>query len=287
MEIRRLEEREQEVLAKLRSKPRLEGQHLTDAIYCNVKAWGLARLAMAGEEIVRFDDGTLLRFLTGLGMERILSEGEMSQLQTISEADDSVGTIDIWMGTYPVEIKVTWQSSRKDVGENDHWLLQLGGYAARNLRDGQESMKGELWVVHLGGDHGKKFCPEHGIPEEEFKRKHPDTNRQRLACPECWEFLADGNREPCLRVHEVRWKREDLNSLHQIITWRLERLMEQIKDAQHQMSNPPEPEWGYDFECAKCPVRERIGCPGRESTEELEENLQGSIHELEREMATT
>jgi len=283
MEIRRNEAREAEIIAKLASRPRLEGQHLTDAIYCNVKAWAQARLMAKGEPPA-FDEPTLLRFLIGLGMEAVLSEGRVSQIQTVTPDDDSVGTIDVWWRGRAIEIKVTWSSTRKGIGEMDHWTTQLGGYVARQLKDGDKTGVGELWIVHLAGDHGKKFCPDHGVPETEFKRKHPDTNRARLACPVegCWDFLAEGSREPALRCHELRWSRADLESLHTILTARQAQLQDDIKNPAYQpLGELPPIRHGYDFECPKCVVKDPIGCPGRQPTDDLEDQLEGSILALE------
>lgn len=284
MQVQRIEQREQEIMAKLRSRPRLEGQHLTDAIYCNVKAWGFARLSAAGQEVPH-DDATLLRFLRGTWREAVLSEGEMTQMQTISADDESVGTIDIWRG-FVVESKSSEYSVNKDVAEIDHWMTQIGGYVARNLKDGAKTAKGELWVINEHGDHGKKFCPEHGYPEKQLRRKYEETSGMRAICSECLErdgveqFLADGNRDPTLRCYEIRWTREELESLHKILTWRLAQLKEDIENPAYAIGNPPEQRHGYEFECKGCPVGERIGCAGRD-VDDLEEQLQGSVSELE------
>jgi len=281
--VTRLPRREQEILDKMRARPRLEGRHMTDSIVCNIKSWAQARLGAVGEA-AQHSDGTLIRFLTGLGMEYVLMEGHDSQVQTLSANDDSVGTIDIWKG-YPVEVKVTWQSSRRPVEDNDHWLLQLAGYAARNLKDDQKTMRGELWVVHLSGDYGVKRCPNgHERDEVDYKRKHEESGRPRLACRECDEFLIDGDREPCIRCHEVRWTRAELESLHAILTDRLAQLKDDIENADYAFGAVPPVRWGYqrEFECNGCPVKERIGCPGidgMDGMDDLEGKLKGSILE--------
>lgn len=288
MKVTRLKERETEILKRLSSKPRMEGQHMTAAIYCNVKAWAEARLGAANHD-VRHNEATLLRFLRGQWREAILSEGEMAQIQTISREDASVGTIDIWRAC-AVETKSTAMSVNKDIGSVDHWMLQLGGYVARNIKDGAKTAKGELWVIHEDGDCGKKYCPEHGYPETEFKRKHPDTKRQRLACPVdgCWAFLTDGRREPMLRCYEVRWTREELEGIHELITRRLADIETDIENADYAIGSPPPIRHGYDFECRDCSFKEMVGCLGRGPTDDMEEKLEGSILELEeKELATT
>jgi len=287
MNIVRIPDREQEIMEKLRSEPRLEGQHLTDAIYCNVKSWGYARLAAAGKSIPH-DDGTLLRFLRGNLREALMSKDEMTQMETMTPDDESVGTVDIWRG-FVVETKSTEMSVNKDVATVDHWMMQLGGYVARNIRDGAKTAKSELWVIFERGDHGKKFCPEHGYPEKQLRRKYEPTGGSRAICPECLErdgavvFLSDGDREPTLRCYEVIWSREELASIHKIITARLADLKSDIESPEYGIGNPPPIRYGYDFECEKCPVQAAIGCPGRD-VEDLEEALQGSVINLEERM---
>jgi hypothetical protein len=274
-QITRLEAREAEIIAAVANRPSLEGHHLTDGVYCNTKA---VIRRVHGGDVFPFKQATLLRFLIAHGMAYVLEEGRVSQVQTISADSDSIGTIDVWYKGRPVEIKVTLVSTRKDLMSQDHWLEQLGGYAYRNMGD-RKVMRGELWSVHLLGDHGKKFCGTHGVPDEEFKRKHPDTNRARLACPECWEFLLDGQRETTLRCHEVCWQRDELLSLGRIQAWREEDLHRQEAEYRATGILPP-PQWGFSFECEDCPAKEAFGCPGREDTADLEAELAGSIVEL-------
>ncbi len=289
MKITRFEAREQQILAKLRSRPRLEGQHVTDTIYCNVKSWGWARLGAASGDVPQFDDATLLRFLMGHGMAGVLEEGEVSQIESIAPDSSDVGTLDVWLRDHPAEIKVTYVSMNKDVGEQDHWLQQLGEYTWRTTKRDRKQPWGELWLVHLLGDHGRKACPEHGVPiippgtsiKDRPRAEHPDTGSKRLICPECSEFLEDGERETTLRCHRIDWTWEELDSLHSIHVWRQTRLQDNIEDADYGIGNPPPIEWGFDFECKGCPVKERIGCPGRGESIDLADALEGSILQLE------
>lgn len=287
MKITRIEHREQEIMASLRDRPRLEGRHLTEAVYCNVKAWGFARLTAVGEQ-VHFDDGTLLRMERGNLRGAFLEEGEMSQMPTISADDDSVGTIDIWRG-FAVEAKSTEISVNRPVEEMDHWLLQLGGYVARNIREEAKGAKGELWIVHERGDHGKKRCSDHGYPNRELTALWEPTGKKRKICPTCRDetgevrFLEAGNNDPVLRCWEVRWTREDLASLHSILTTRQAELKADIENMDYGIGSPPSPRHGYEFECKGCPVKERIGCPGKENVDDLERQLEGSINALQAE----
>lgn len=282
MKSERTEAREQQILAKLRNRPRLEGQHVTETIYCNVKAWAFARLGASGDiPPTPFDDAALLRMLIGTGMGDVLEQGHVSQIQTISPDTDDVGTIDVWFGDHPVEIKVSYLSTRKDIAEQDHWLQQLGEYVWRSTKRERKTPWGELWIVHLLGDHGAKQCPVHGRPESVVKRKHPDTDRPRLVCPECYEFLADGDRETALRCHRLEWTWDELSSLHSIHAWRQGQLQQDILHTAYQPSTPPPIRWGYDFECRGCPVKERVGCPGRQPDDTLEEDLLTSIQNLQ------
>ena len=284
MKITRLESREQEIMQRLRDRPRLEGRHLTDVIYCNVKAWAFARAAAAGEEI-HFDDGTLLRMERGNLRGAFLEEGEMSQVPTITRDDDSVGTIDIWRG-FVIEVKSTEISMNRPIEEMEQWLLQAGGYVARNIRDRAKGAKAELWIIHERGDHGKKRCRDHGYPEKRVTAKYEETGKARMICPTCRDengevrFLEEGNRDPVLRCWEVRWTREDLISLHNILTTRQAELKADIENPEYMPGNPPPIRHGYDFECPPCPVKERIGCPGR-NVEDLEQELRGSIQALQ------
>jgi len=84
-----------------------------------------------------------------------------------------------------------------------------------------------------------------------------------------------------LRCHRIEWTWEELNSLHSIHAWRQEQLQQDILNTDYQPGNPPPIRWGFDFECKGCPVKERIGCPGRESDDTLEEDLIMSIQQLQ------
>ena len=156
--------------------------------------------------------------------------------------------------------------------------------------DGADGLSGEFGqgdmampICSLGQpmSQGKKTCPDHGVPDEQFKMKHPDTGRARLACPECKQFLSEGSRETALRCHRIDWTWEELESLHEIHLMRQDKLQEDIANAKFSIGNPPPIEWGYDFECPSCPVKELIGCPGRGAADDLEEKLAGSIMELQ------
>lgn len=284
----RLPGREAEIMGKLRDKPRLAGLHVTHGIYCNIKAWAESRLAAIGEEI-QHSDGTLLRFHRGNWREAVMTQGGMTQMQTISAVDvgESVGTVDLWRG-FVVETKSTDYSINKHPSELEHYELQLGAYIARASTTTRTTVKGELWIIHESGDHGKMRCPEHGVPEEEKKHKHPETNRPRLICPECLvltgevRFLDKGNREPTLRCWEVRYDREWLDSWDKMLAARLQELKADILDSQYQIGGPLPPQrWGYDWECASCAAKERIGCPGREDTDQMEAEMKGSLTALE------
>lgn len=285
----RLETREQEILDKLRNRPRLEGLHSTDCIYCNIKAWAAARLAAVGE-IIQYDEETLLNFLAGSGIASIIEEGHVHQIEAIAPDVADVGTLDIWWRDHPCEIKVSQMSTLRDVLTMEHWMEQLGEYVWRTFpRDRKRDPWGELWILHLLGDHGKKRCPEHGVPqyedgEQPFKRRYPDTNRDRLCCPidGCWVFLEDGQRRKTLRCHRIDFTWEELDSLHAIHAWRQPQLQDDIKNPDYAIGNLPPIRWGYQaaFECASCWAKEKIGCPGVEGVDDLEAELAGSIVEL-------
>ena len=115
---------------------------------------------------------------------------------------------------------------------------------------------------------------------DDLERNYPGMF-ERL-CDENGEvrFLEDGNRDPVLRCWEVRWTREDLISLHNILTTRQAELKADIENPEYMPGNPPPIRHGYDCECEPCPVKERIGCPGR-NVEDLEQELRGSIQALQ------
>ena len=286
MRAERLESREQEVMAHLRDRPRLEGQHVTETIYCNVKAWGFARLAASADiPPTPFDDSALLRMLMGTALGSVLEEGHVSQIETISPDTQDVGTIDVWLRDHPVEIKVTYLSMAKDIMRQEHWLEQLGEYVYRSTDPKRATPYGELWVVHLLGDHGRKRCIDHGVPlyadgVKPLKEKHPDTGAARMICPDCREFLEDGDRNTSLRCHRIEWTWDELATLHAKHAWRQEQLQANILNLNYQPGNPPPVQWGYAFECGGCPVKERIGCAGMDGTD-LEAQLEGSILELQ------
>jgi hypothetical protein len=276
MRTERLPSREREIMETLRQRPRLEGQHVTDVIYCNRKAWLFARLqASAVIPPTPYEDATLLRMLIGSGMGQVLEAGRVSQIQTISPDTEDVGTVDVWLRDHPAEIKVTYLSTSRNIMDQAHWLEQVGEYTCRSTKR-ERSPWAELWVVHLLGDHGKKLCPEHGVPEEAVKAKHPETGRPRLVCPECGEFLADGNRDTTLRCYRIEWTWDELEALHDTHAWRQGQLQRDIMDPQYGLGNLPPVRWGYQaaFECKGCPFMGRE-CPGVESS--LEQQLEASL----------
>ena len=280
--ITRNKEREREIIEKLAARlgpVHREGEHLTEAVKCNVLGWGIEKLTEAGIDL-HFDEGSILRMTKGQLWGTLLEEGEVSQIRTISADDDSVGTIDIWRG-FVVDVKSTEISTNHDIGEQDYWMMQLGGYVARNLREGAQTAKAELWVIHEKGDHGKMRCSDHGYPEQNITALYEPTGRRRKICPECREFLVAGNSNPAFRVYNTAWTRDELESLHRIITSRLAQNAADKANPEYFIGNPPPIRHGYDFECPNCIVKELIDCPGRGAADDLEEKLAGSIMELQ------
>lgn len=284
--ITRFEEREEQIYARLRERPGLEGYHVTYGIYCNVKSWHSLRNPDAEPE---FDESTLLRFLMAHGMAAVLEEGQVSQIQAVTPEDNSVGTLDIWWRNHPVEIKVSYVSVNKPISEMEHWLLQVAEYAARAVRPDTKRPWGELWIVHLLGDHGRKFCPEHGVPpmpesgsvKDRPRAEHPDTGALRLVCPECGEFLVEGQRDTLLRCHRIEWTRDELDAIHSMLSWRQQQLRDDVENAEYGEGQPPPIRWGYPFECERCPIKERYNCPTMHSGQDLTDALEGSILQLE------
>ena len=292
MTIKRLPGREAFIMDSLAAKMSegRDGKHLTSAVYCNVKAFGAARLMAAGYEAPRPDPGATLRMAIGVGLGDVIEQGHMAQMTVGSADDDSVGTIDILYKGKVVEIKCTWQSSNKSPDENAHWMEQTGGYAARWMKPDAKSVTAEFWVIHLGGDGGAMYCPAHGRPERKVHRFYEPTQRKRMVCPECSEFLVPGNREPEVRCWEKTWPAEELRSLHKIQTARQAQLAEDIANPDYQIGGELPPiQWGFqaEFECKGCTMKERIGCPGIEGQDDLEAQLQGSIFNIQREKEKT
>lgn len=288
MQVSRHESREQQILARLRNRPRLIGQHVTETIYCNVRAWGYARLGAAGDiPPTPFDDAALLRMLIGTGMGQVIEEGHVSQVETIAPDTEDVGTVDVLLRGRPCEIKVTYLSTRKDIQQQQHWLEQIGEYVWRATPRDKQPI-GELWIVHLLGDHGAKQCPTHGRPVYDegvkpLKEKHPDTGALRMICPECREFLQDGDRDTTIRCHRLEWTWDELDALHSMHAWRQQQLQDDIVSREYAIGNPPPIKWGYQpqFECKGCAIKEQIGCPGLDGIDDLEAQLEGSILELQ------
>ena len=285
MQITRNETREEEVMDKLRDRPRLEGQHVTDAIRCS--RWGviLAHLAAIGER-PGHPDGALLRMERGVLRGQWMEDGEMSQIETMTPDDDSVGTIDLWKG-FVVEGKSTERSINSEIP--DRWILQAGAYASRAARQDTKTAKAELWIIFEKGDHGKKKCPDHGYPEVRRTELWEPTGRQRMICPECLQatgevrFLPDGESDPIFRVFELRWTREELTAIRRLITERLAIQKTQILEYRLDGELPPIL-WGDPIECKDCPAKARVGCEGMAAEGELDklaDQLEGSILELE------
>jgi hypothetical protein len=227
----------------------------------------------------------------GIGLGDVVEQGHMAQMQMASDRDDSVGTVDVIYQGKVVEIKATWQSSNKSPEDNAHWMEQTGGYAARWMKPSAESATAEFWIIHLGGDGGAMYCPEHGRGEgKPASRLYEPTGKKRMYCSVCGEFLVPGNREPEVRCWEKRWPAEELRSLHKIQTERLAQLDTDIKNPRYQLHGELPPiRWGFqaDFECKGCIYKDRIGCPGIEDIpDNLEAQLKGSILEMQKEKAT-
>ena len=283
MKITRLESREQEIMQRLRDEldgPRPDGEHLTEAIWCNIKATVKPALAAAGIE-TPFDDATILRFTEGKMWEAALAKFEWRKQSVIAApSGHGLGTVDAMRprSRIVIEIKATSGSAFHDI--SDAMMMQVQGYASWLLPDGVEVLVAELRIIYKNGDGGKSKCKEHGYPEQVTRRENPDTGRQKLCCPVCKEFLF-GERKPMLRVYEVEWTRDDLESMRDLIASRLNEL--RVDRAAYQVGDPlPTWKWGHpEKECAGCEVREAIGCPGRDGLDELEQELKGSIQALQ------
>ncbi len=151
-----------------------------------------------------------------------------------------------------------------------------------------------FFIIHLGGDGGAMYCPEHGRGEAKPpSRLYEPSGKKRMYCPECQEFLVPGNREPEVRCWEKRWPAEELRSLHKIQTERLAQLEADIKNPQYQLHGELPPiQWGFqrEFECKGCIYKEASGCPGIEDTEEardLADALEGSINAIQEKEGAT
>jgi hypothetical protein len=307
--ITRLPDEEAAFMERLRAQhnQRPDGLHLTDAIWCNIA--GTVKPALTAADIkVRYSDATILRFAEGAMWERALIKGDWRQQYEVGSPDDeSTGTIDAVLPRtwFPIEAKTTKRSTLADLP--DSTLTQLGGYAARLMLANEKwvggvtsaltgdtiGWEGEIRTLHKDGDCGKNKCLEHGYPETETRRLNPETKRQKLCCPVCEEFLA-GDRQPEMRFYKVVWTRDELLSLHKLLTWRLGELkedriayqgLEKLRglDGMTFLEIPlPDWKWGYpQTECAGCEVRELVGCPGREDMDEMESEMTGSLTALE------
>ncbi len=280
--ITRLPEEEAAFMERLRARheQRPDGLHLTDAIWCNIAGTVKPALAAAGIK-VRFSDATILRFNEGAMWEKALIKGDWRQQHEVPSPDDeSMGTIDAVLPRtwFPIEAKTTKRSTLAELP--DSTLTQLGGYAARlflKYSPYADWWEGRIRTLHKDGDCGKNKCLEHGYPETETRRLNPETNRQKLCCPECEQFLV-GDRQPEMRFYKVVWTRDELLSLHKLLTERLF-ILQLSRDNIYKLGGPlPEWKWGYpQTECAGCEVRELIGCPGREDIDEMESEAVGSL----------
>ncbi len=289
--VTRLPDEEAAFMDRLRALrlQRPPGFHVTDAIWCNIAATVKPALAAAGVE-VRYSDATILRFAEGVMWEKALIKGDWhQQRQVASPEDESLGTFDAVLPRtwFPIEAKTTKRSTLADLP--DSTLTQLGEYAARLMlwrerEDGKAvtTWEGRIRTLHKDGDCGKNKCPEHGYPEEVKRRLNPESNRQKQCCPVCEGWLTS-DRQPEVRFHKIVWTRDELLSLHKLLTWRLAELKAD-REAYKVSLSLPDWKWGYpQTECAGCEVQELIGCQGSENIDEMEAEMTGSIFELERE----
>ena len=276
----RMPEEEAAFMERLRSKPRADGLlHLTDAIWCNIRATVKPALIAAGIEIP-FSDATVLRINEGLMWERALIKGNWRQQHELGSPDDeSMGTIDAVLPHtwFPIEAKTTGRSTLAEIP--DATMMQIGGYAARlflKYSPYADWWEGRIRTLHKNGDCGKSKCLDHGYPETEVRRLNPETNRQKLCCPVCENWLVN-DRDPEVRFYKVVWQRDELLSLHKLLTWRLGELKED-RLTYKLYGSLPEWKWGYpQTECNGCEVRELVGCSGREDMDEIETEMTGSL----------
>jgi hypothetical protein len=273
----RREDLEQKEIDRWRGRlsTRREGKHNTDNIRCNVLSVGLTRLGMLGNSI-HYDDQSVLRMMEGIWIGEGIEAGYMSQIPAIALDMDGVTTLDIYT-TMPEEIKVTSRSSRGDPTEMERWAIQLGEQVYRTMKPEAKEGRGRFRIWYRRADYQKMHCPEHGVPTEEVKARHPDTERLRKICPECREFLTSSGDTIHYRVYEVVWSREELASMHGILVWREGTLSKQIADMQYQPGSPPPILWGYDDECPNCPVKVWWDCPTRQGERNLEQQLEASL----------
>ena len=136
------------VLARLAAKmgegERAEGLHVSDLIMCLRKAWIRQR---TGE--VPLDYSTVLVFSVGRAMQDWLT-GQIGDEVGI-EKDGIHGTPDYRDGDGVLsELKATYYSSSKDIGETYHYHEQLGAYLAMT-----GELEGRLIVFYVNGDYKK------------------------------------------------------------------------------------------------------------------------------------
>lgn len=279
--ITRLPDEEAAFMERLRRKhaDRLPGLHVTDAIWCNIRAIVKPALLAAGIE-VRYSDAAILRFENGLMWEKALVHGDWRQQgQASSPDDDSVGTFDAVLprSWFPIEAKTTGGSTEAPL--SDATQMQIGGYAARLMLAHWPvpcDWEGRVRFLHKDGDCGRNKCPEHGYPESEVRRVNPETNRKRLCCPVCQGWLF-GERQAAVRFYKLTWPRDELLSLHGIITYRLGEV--KAGRAEFMLTTPLPPwQWGYPkTECPGCEIRDLVNCPGQEDTDQMEAEMKGSL----------
>jgi len=173
----------QEALGRVNARPRAQGLHVSDLIYCLKKAW--YRRNGVAPDMGTDDDSEAESILAlGHGHHAVLQPpagSEMGFAFLLPSGEQVFGTIDVYwpqsdLWQWPTEIKSTRYSSNKDaVYGTPHYLEQLASYllAMRETR-------GQLLVWHLLGDYKEHRSPKLKAYDVFFEQSEMDSWRLEL-----------------------------------------------------------------------------------------------------------
>ena len=239
-----------------------DATHLSDLLYCQLKAWGKKHLEASEWHDDGEDGDVLLTWLQGLQFEALVSTGQKQQARALCFKCNVVSAVGHELkpdGTYgerttcPVcserwlvatpdyivdgvihESKQTRKSQRRGPYDAPWWIEQLAGYILFARKQGSQASWGRLVVNWIMGDYGSRK-----------KGQRPRPPRSELDAFTV-RFPADDN----------FWQ-----------SWQ-----EELRERKRIVEGPERPALSlpgdnpvrvpmYEWECPSCPVGKALECP--------------------------
>lgn len=247
---------QERITALMRGGPNRVATHLSDLLYCLLKAWGKHHVPQDQWRVVDDDDDPVFMWLQGLQFESLVSEGQrqrvtaycfkcraVSTVPTVLAGTDEpshcpvcderwlVGTPDYIVNEIIYEAKQTRKSQRRGPQDAPWWLEQIAGYVLmERKRTNADTYWGRLVVNWIMGDYGEKR-----------KGYRPKPPRSALDV-----FIV---RFPQEKEWWQAWEEELLRR----------KAVTEGPEPPPFLNNPDVPR--YEWECPSCSVGEALSCP--------------------------